>query len=225
MITITFNSCAYTLDSISVQSGPELVQLYNDIAKVHGQSTVKRFADIKSAARRTWVMLEQYGTLVASEVDDLLDGEEMAHYEAKATPAGESIPEDSTPNPQQQLAEALLEREEARVAALPPKVDGRCKSKHVEPTARCYRPRAGTKQAVMYDLIAGDTGCCIQEFCDHMNAGSPDNKMPWVPSNVWGALRYLFVTQKGYGLNYSVATGRIRLLIGKTELTSAKSEA
>ena len=73
MITITFNSCAYTLDSISVQSGPELVQLYNDIAKVHGQSTVKRFADIKSAARRTWVMLEQYGTLVASEVDDLLE--------------------------------------------------------------------------------------------------------------------------------------------------------
>jgi len=52
-------------------TGPQLVDLHNLIAANIGQGRVKRFADAKTAVRRTWAMLEAYEAEVKAEASTL----------------------------------------------------------------------------------------------------------------------------------------------------------
>jgi len=52
-------------------TGPQLVDLHNLIAANIGQGRVKRFADAKTAVRRTWAMLEVYEAEVKAEASTL----------------------------------------------------------------------------------------------------------------------------------------------------------
>lgn len=56
--TINFAGTAYTIESLESLKGSELVALHNELAKVVDESPVKRFADKKSAIKRTWKLLE-----------------------------------------------------------------------------------------------------------------------------------------------------------------------
>lgn len=56
--TINFAGTAYTIESLESLKGSELVALHNELAKIVDESPVKRFADKKSAIKRTWKLLE-----------------------------------------------------------------------------------------------------------------------------------------------------------------------
>ena len=75
------------------------------------------------------------------------------------------------------------------------------KAKRVEPGRVAYRPRAGSKQDKMYGMLTADAGVTPEAFCHVMNTleGGSDK---WTASSIWSSLNYLFVTLKGYGLEF-----------------------
>ena len=56
--TINFAGTAYTIESLESLKGSELVAIHNELAKIVDESPVKRFADKKSAIKRTRKLLE-----------------------------------------------------------------------------------------------------------------------------------------------------------------------
>ena len=56
--TIFFTGTAYTIESLEGLKGSQLVALHNEVAKVLDEPLVKRFADKKTAVKRTWKLLE-----------------------------------------------------------------------------------------------------------------------------------------------------------------------
>lgn len=56
--TIFFTGTAYTIESLEDMKGSQLVSLHNEAAKVLDEHLVKRFADKKTAVKRTWKLLE-----------------------------------------------------------------------------------------------------------------------------------------------------------------------
>lgn len=83
-------------------------------------------------------------------------------------------------------------------------------SKSEPPGAKAYRPKPGTSQAQIYDLLTNPAGTDIEWFCSEMNKALKQGTSPWTPSNAWSGLRYLFCHLKGYGLKFD---GRLLWLI------------
>lgn len=74
--------------------------------------------------------------------------------------------------------------------------------KREEPSKIAYKPRPGTLQGQMYDGLTRDGGISMEDFCDLVEKSGSKDKMMYTPSGVWGGLRYLFVTLRGYGLDF-----------------------
>lgn len=74
--------------------------------------------------------------------------------------------------------------------------------KREEPSKIAYKPRPGTLQGQMYEGLTRDGGISMEDFCDLVEKSGSKDKMMYTPSGVWGGLRYLFVTLRGYGLDF-----------------------
>lgn len=185
-------------------TNPDLARLYNLISSNLGRGRVKRFSDARAGVRRTWALLLDYEKETGEEEPVVEEGKTQS---APADPA----PEKEAPAPKK----APKKQGERR------KSDRWRKPKHTDPAKVCWKPRAGTKQDKAYQLLTQPGGIDVDEFCRRMSAldKSGKNTTEWCdPRYLWGALSYLFVTQKGYGLDFD---GRIiRLLIAKEERSS-----
>jgi hypothetical protein len=89
---------------------------------------------------------------------------------------------------------------------------------------KAYRPKPGTQQAMIYDLLVRPGGTDIEYLCGEINKTMGENtRVPWTPSNAWSGLRYLFCSLKGYGLRFD---GRLLWLeVPKHEVSAAKGGA
>lgn len=188
-------------------SGPELVTLYNLVSANLGRGRVNRFATPAAGVKRTWKLLEE--------------------YEAEGPAGAEEAPKKEAAKPKAQKPKAELSEQEK--AGIKEEAQSRKAStstverwrtpKRREPSKRCYMPRPGSKQDTAYKLLTQEGGIRVEDFCAKMSAldTSGKNTTEWKePGTVWGGLNYLFVTQKGYGLDFDGE--RIRLLIGQEEV-------
>ena len=91
--------------------------------------------------------------------------------------------------------------------------------KRCEPGPVAYKPRAGSKQAVMYDLLTLAPRVSLERVCETMLAHGGSERS-WVPEKVWGELSFVLATQKGYGLDFDGTT--IQLLIPADERSMDK---
>ncbi len=83
-----------------------------------------------------------------------------------------------------------------------------------------YRPVAGSVQAGLYDIITKPGGVSMEEYCRRAAQLNTRDRGLYNPPQVWGALRYLFVTKRGYGLDFDGEL--IRLLVPADERTNKK---
>lgn len=81
--TIFFTGTAYTTEVLEAMKGSDLVALHNQLAKEVDSSPVKRFADKKSAVKRTWKLLE---ALPAPKAAPVAPKQEAKMTEAKTKP-------------------------------------------------------------------------------------------------------------------------------------------
>jgi hypothetical protein len=219
--TVTFAKKAYSLDLIPAASGVQaiplsglnggqLLELYNLVSANLGRGRVKRFADTKSAIRRTWAILEEY------DAQGPAGAETPAAAPKKGTskPKGEAVQLSDTDK-----AQIKQEAADRKASTSTTTVERWRTPKRREPSKRCYMPRPGSKQDVAYKLLTQEGGIRVEDLCTEMSkldkAGK--NSTEWKePGTIWGSLNYLFVTQKGYGLDFDGE--RIRLLVGKDEV-------
>lgn len=87
--------------------------------------------------------------------------------------------------------------------------------KREEPEKVAYRPVPGSVQAGLYDLLTTEGGMTMEDYCAKAAQLNTRDKTLFTPPQVWGALRYLFVTKRGYGLDFDGQ--RIRLLVPADE--------
>ncbi len=185
--------------AVDCLTGPQLVSLHNLIAdNLSGSGRVKRFADAKTAVRRTWGMLEKYEAECLADAFSLgLNEEPVTVIPAVPHPVGEVIPA------------APKEGKTPRWA----------RPKHEDASRVAYKPKDGTIQHVMYLLLTRAGGTPMEEFCTIVEASGTKDKTLYTPPMVWSALRYLFVDRRGYGLDFDGA--RLSLLVPKDERDGA----
>lgn len=194
------------LDDPTVTS-PGLLEVYNLVSSNLGRGRVKRFADLASARRRTWAILEEYDAQGPA-------GAEEAPKKAASKPKAEPVQLSK-----EEKASIKQEAADRKASTSTTTVERWRTPKRREPSKRCYMPRPGSKQDVAYKLLTQEGGIRVEDLCTEMSkldkAGK--NSTEWKePGTIWGSLNYLFVTQKGYGLDFDGE--RIRLLVGKDEV-------
>lgn len=210
---------------LSNLSTPELLELYNCVAGNIGKGRVNRFADRSKAIARTWAILEQYEAWLKESADDFEATEEELAQQKGRAPVEEAPPAPKADKPKvelppedkAQIAAEARDRKETKAPAT--KVERWRTPKRREPSKRCYMPRPGSKQDKAYQLLTQEGGIRVEDFCAKMRAldTAGKNSTEWKePGTIWGGLNYLFVTQKGYGLDFDGE--RIRLLIGAEEV-------
>lgn len=226
---------------LSNMSTPELLELYNCVASNIGKGRVNRFADRGKAIARTWAILEAYELWLKEEDGFEASEEELAQQKGRAKPEpveepeGIALKQKRTPDgasvlakpkkagkvelPKADKAQIAAEARDRKASGEGSKVERWRTPKRREPSKRCYMPRPGSKQDTAYKLLTQKGGIRVEDFCTQMSAldTSGKNTTEWKePGTIWGGLNYLFVTQKGYGLNFDGE--RIELLIGAEEV-------
>lgn len=228
--TIAFAAKRYMLDNpqgfepglgdviaVAQMTGAQLLELYNLVSSNLGRGRVKRFSDTKAAIRRTWAILEEYDAQGPA-------GAETKPNETPVNDSGTKLVNTGKDAFKVELSEkdrASINQEAADRKAQKPatKVERWRTPKRREPSKRCYMPRPGSKQDQAYQLLTQEGGIRVEDFCSAMAALDKDgkNSTEWrEPGTIWGGLNYLFVTQKGYGLEFDGE--RIRLLKGAEEV-------
>lgn len=140
--TIFFTGTAYTTDVLEAMKGSDLVNLHNQLAKEVDSSPVKRFADKKSAVKRTWKLLEALPAPKAAPV---------APTEKKEAPAMK------TPdNPMKFNTEKKTARKGTNLSA---------------PGHAPIACREGSKQAALLDTLSKEGGATMQELLDALSGG------------------------------------------------------
>ena len=248
---IRFQGNSYSADLVpafgGVQPKPliemnssQLLELYNLVSSNLGRGRVKRFADMKTAIKRTWKILQEYAA--QPDEDFAMSPEELARQAPRAAlhdhvtgaiergekqpiAAIELTPEDKAQikaeaaarapapgAPSEALLQAMAANRKVPTAEKPPLWR---RPKHEDPAKTAYRPRAGTLQATMYDLLTTPGGILIEAFCDAVKATGTRDRTLFTAPNVWAAMRYLYVANRGYGLDFDGQ--RLALLVPKDE--------
>lgn len=208
---------------LATLTGPELLQMYNELADILGQSEVKRFSDSKTAVKRTWAMLQAYA---AAKPETQMKG----HVRAADAPhpAIKSITSVSGPALDKQKRQAAAADEAIKAKPVqPPAAAGPAKrsiwrrAKHEAAAKIAYRPEPGTVQAQLYDILTSSPdGLTMEDYCARAAQVKTKDSTLFTPSAVWGALRYLFVTNRGYGLDFDGT--RLKLLVPADERQSSR---
>ncbi len=210
--------------------GPALISLYNLVASNLGQGAVRKFADLSKGRTRTWAKLVGWH----SQPDDFsMSQEELDKQQGrkKSEPAVQLSDEDK-----QQIAQEAAARKPAEVpkseqllqaaaaARKTPTTGGRGniwrRAKHENPSKVAYRPEAGTVQGELYALLTREGGILMEDYCEAAKQIKTKDATLFTPSSVWGALRYLFVTKRGYGLDFDGQ--KLQLLVPADERQSSR---
>lgn len=121
----------------------------------------------------------------------------------------------------QPLSEQLIAAAAAARKAPGTKTELWRRPKHEKAAKVAYRPKDGTIQATMYGLLTRPGGILVEEFCTIVEATGTRDKTLFTPSNVWAAMRYLYVASRGYGLDFDGQ--RLALIVPADErMTGAK---
>jgi hypothetical protein len=220
-------------------NGGQLLELYNLVSSNLGRGRVKRFADTKSAIRRTWAILQEYAVQPEEGAEIIEPGDprwDESKTHALVRDNGETVTDTKgavtlTDTDKAQVASEAADRktdelpkseqllQAAAAARREPTTSRRGniwrRAKHEDAARTAYRPRPGSLQRVMYDALTREGGITMEDFCDVVEKSGSRDKMMYNPSGVWGGLRYLFVTLRGYGLDFDGE--RLRLLVPKDE--------
>lgn len=70
MSSVTYQGIQFTEAMLAEESMGDLLKTYNKIAEQHGEKTVNKFSDKKSAVRRVWAMLQKYGSATKKGVKE-----------------------------------------------------------------------------------------------------------------------------------------------------------
>lgn len=235
---ITFNNKAYLAPEAGIvqghvdftiddMTGAQLLELYNLVSSNLGRGRVKRFADTKSAIRRTWTILQEYDAqdeggdpaLVRDNGEKVVDtkGAVTLSESDKAQIASEAASRPPAPKSEQLLQAAAAARKE-------PTTGGRGniwrRAKHENVSKVAYRPEAGTVQGELYALLTRPGGITMEDYCEAAQKIKTKDATLFTPSSVWGALRYLFVTNRGYGLNFDGT--KLQLIVPQDERQSSR---
>ena len=69
-------------------------------------------------------------------------------------------------------------------------------------------------------LTSQPDGLTMEAYCEAAAKVKTKDATLFTPSSVWGALRYLFVTNRGYGLDFDGT--RLKLLVPADERQSSR---
>ena len=94
------------------------------------------------------------------------------------------------------------------------------RAKHENASKVAYRPLDGTVQGELYKLLTREGGIPMEEYCEAAKQIKTKDATLFTPSSVWGALRYLFVTNRGYGLDFDGT--KLALLVPNDERQSSR---
>lgn len=114
----------------------------------------------------------------------------------KAAPAAAAVAEAVAPVTPQPVAQPA--------PAVPPKPQRRSRGISLAPKAEAKACRAGTKQALMVDLLSRSCGASMSELLRHLH--------PWKPVTVKSGLSWDMNAQKGYGIRTTHENGYQRWL-------------
>lgn len=159
--------------------------------------------------------------------DDLQEDAEMAGYEAKVTltPADRAqIADEAAARKSVELPKSEQLIAAAAAAKAAPTTGGRSniwrRPKHENPSKIAYRPEDGTVQAGLYALLTKPGGIEMDAYCAAAKQLKTKDSTLFTPPSVWGALRYLFVTSRGYGLDFDGT--KLQLLVPADERQSSR---
>lgn len=207
-----------------------LVATHNACVALLGGTPVKKFADRATAEKRTAFVLSQ--VTPAKRPAPFTEEEPLPGGARQLDAMKGSVRAKDAPHPAiksiTSVSGPALERRNvghdlktADTTPTPPvseKTPRWRKPKKVAPAKVAYRPRAGSLQHRMYQMLTRESehgfGCTVEEFCeDQRQAGAAPTMLKL--EQTWSNLGYLFVSQKGYGLEFDGE--RIWLLVPADE--------
>lgn len=201
-----------------------LVTVYNACAVLLGSNPVKKFADRATAEKRTKFALSQLAPEKRpAPFTEALPGGATALDTMKGSvrakdaphPAIKSVTSVSGPALAEASKEAIVTTKDATpTPAVTPTGERWRRPKRVAPGKVAYRPRPGSLQQAMYDLLTQEGGVTVEAFCAEMERLGAKPTMTKL-AQTWSNLGYLFVTLKGYGLEFDGQV--IKLLVPADE--------
>ncbi len=197
--------------NLEVMTNAELVRMYNELQfELGSDAEVSRFSDSKSAVRRTWAKLEEYAKAKPeTQMKGSVKAADAPHPAIKSITSTQVAP----------AAKPAAKKAEATTPAAKRSIWRRAKHEAASKTA--YRPEAGTVQAQLYDILtAKPEGLTMEDYCAAAAKVKTKDATLFTPSSVWGALRYLFVTNRGYGLSFDGSV--LKLLVPADERQSSR---
>jgi hypothetical protein len=206
------------LDDSNITSS-NLLELYNLVSANLGRGRVKRFADLNSARRRTWAILEEYDAQGPAGAEPATKKGETPINESGSKLVNTGKDAFKVELSEKDKTSIKQEAADRKATTSTSTVERWRTPKRREPSKRCYKPRPGSKQDAAYKLLTKEGGIRVEDLCAEMSKLDKlgKNNTEWKePGTIWGSLNYLFVAQKGYGLDFDGE--RIRLLIGKEEV-------
>lgn len=227
-----------------------LVAAHNACAAMLGSTPVNKFKDRATAERRTAFLLSQVNPEKrpapfneplpggAKQLDAMkgdVRAKDAPHPMIKSitSTSGPAIQPRDAVDPDLSMARKAMGKEPLPptkdATPTPPVADKAArwrKPKTTQPSKVAYRPRAGSLQDRMYKLLTqigpqGERGVTVEEFCADMEAAGAAPTM-LKHEQTWSNLGYLFVSQKGYGLEFDGM--RIWLLVPKDERDAAAAK-
>lgn len=157
------NDNTMTQAALNKMTGAELVAIYNKAATALGESTVSRFATKPAAVRRTWAKVQAW---------------------TAAQPARKPAQPSAQPK-------AARKATVSTPAAAKPGKQPRGRGTNIQPNGEPLKPcRAGSKQAVLLDLLKQPAGATMGELMAALS---------WQESSVKTGFGW-DMKQKGYGV-------------------------
>ena len=165
-------------------TGGQMVALYNATAAElnTGLNPVNRFATKEAAVKR-----------LMANITDLWElRRETAKAKAKSVPAAKI-----TAN-----ANAAAKKVREAKASTGPRKELWRRVKEEKVSKVAYRPKEGSVQDGLYKLLTKLEPMTMEAYCEGAKQLKTRDATLFTPAQVWGALRYLFVTKRGYGLKF-----------------------
>lgn len=233
--------------NVSTLATSDIVATYNELAFELGEPSVNRFANRSKAESRLVAVADRHAAMLRNRcgTEAPVGAAEPVTLVQKHTADGASVLVKPTQDPvlvsqtitpsadghsvtvDTQVTVQLDGSDKAQIkaeaAARTPVAEGAprwAKPKQEAASKTAYRPRPNSSQQRMYDMLTREpNGIDIEEFCAAMK--DEGDKTLHQPSTVWSCLRYLFVTSKGYGLNFD--GHNLRLIVPQDEREAIKA--
>lgn len=217
----------------------ELVATHNECAEALGINPVKKFSDRATAEKRTRFVLSQIlpakrpgrfreepalpggaKALEAKKADmdvkpppprKMTDAEANAAAQKNSAAIRGEAPESADPTTDPAVAPLVAHLLANKKAPAGPRWR---KPKKVAPSKIAYRPKPNSLQQQMYNMLTAPGGVTVEAFCAAMEAAGAKPTMTR-PEQTWSNLGYLFVSLRGYGLEFDGQ--RIWLLVPADE--------